>query len=48
MIKVHILDRCELCDGEAYSPGGETKRYIADYIYLPTSPFKRVESLLEI
>jgi len=32
MIKVRILDRCEFCDGEAYPPGGEAKRYIAEFI----------------
>ncbi len=30
MIKAHILDRCEFCSVEAYTPDGETKRYIAE------------------
>ena len=28
MIKVHILDRCENCDGEAYLPIGEAESYL--------------------
>ena len=30
MIKVHILDRCEYCDGAAYLPIGEAESYAGE------------------
>ena len=30
MIKVHILDRCEYCDGAAYLPIGEATSYAGE------------------
>ena len=30
MIKVHILDHCKHCEGQAYLPIGETERYTGE------------------
>ena len=39
MIKVHILDRCEQCDGAAYLPIGEAESYAGErYIQYEPCP----------
>jgi hypothetical protein len=42
MIKGHIKDRCEYCDGIANVPAGEAESLISERYYLPVSLKRRL------